>query len=83
MGYIYLGPADACVLRQQVVASIVKYRPQPAARRFFGGLMSYDCRRNVAFACPGHQGGQFYRKSPRGQLFFRHFRRDDLPQRSV
>ena len=40
---------------------------------FFGGLMSYDAEANVAFACPGHQGGQFYRKSPAGQLFFKHF----------
>jgi ornithine decarboxylase len=27
----------------------------------------------IAFDCPGHQGGQFYRKSPPGQLFFKHF----------
>ena len=40
---------------------------------FFGGLMAYDGEANVAFACPGHQGGQFYRKSPAGQLFFKHF----------
>jgi ornithine decarboxylase len=40
---------------------------------FFGGLMAYDGEANIAFACPGHQGGQFYRKSPAGQLFFKHF----------
>lgn len=28
---------------------------------------------NISFACPGHQGGEFYRKSPAGQLFFKHF----------
>jgi len=28
---------------------------------------------HVAFDCPGHQGGQFYRKSPAGQLFFKYF----------
>ena len=40
---------------------------------FFGGLMAYDAEANVSFACPGHQGGEFYRKSPAGQLFFKHF----------
>ena len=35
--------------------------------------MAYDREANVAFDCPGHQGGQFYRKSPAGQLFFKHF----------
>jgi arginine/lysine/ornithine decarboxylase len=40
---------------------------------FFGGLMAYDSEATIAFDCPGHQGGQFYRKSPPGQLFFKHF----------
>ena len=40
---------------------------------FFGGLVSYDTEANIAFDCPGHQGGQFFRKSPAGQLFFHHF----------
>ena len=35
--------------------------------------MAYDAEANVSFACPGHQGGEFYRKSPAGQLFFKHF----------
>ena len=35
--------------------------------------MAYDGEANIAFACPGHQGGQFYRKSAAGQLFFKHF----------
>ena len=35
--------------------------------------MAYDVEANIAFDCPGHQGGQFYRKSPAGQLFFKHF----------
>src|SRR4051812_26007975 len=40
---------------------------------FFGGLMAYDSEANIAFDCPGHQGGQFYRKSPAGQIFFKYF----------
>jgi arginine/lysine/ornithine decarboxylase len=36
-------------------------------------MMAYDAEANISFACPGHQGGEFYRKSPAGQLFFKHF----------
>jgi ornithine decarboxylase len=71
-GYIYLGQQTPAFYAKQVVASIVEYgmRLLPP---FFGGLMAYDAEANVAFDCPGHQGGQFYRKSPAGQLFFKHF----------
>ena len=71
-GYIYLGQQTPAFYAKQVVASIVEYgmRLLPP---FFGGLMAYDGEANIAFDCPGHQGGQFYRKSPAGQLFFKHF----------
>jgi len=71
-GYIYLGQQTPSFYAKQVVASVVKYGLS-LLPPFFGGLMSYDAEANVAFACPGHQGGQFYRKSPAGQLFFKHF----------
>jgi ornithine decarboxylase len=71
-GYIYLGQQTPAFYAKQVVASIVEYG-MSLLPPFFGGLMAYDAEANVAFACPGHQGGQFYRKSPAGQLFFKHF----------
>jgi ornithine decarboxylase len=71
-GYIYLGQQTPAFYAKQVVASLVKYGRE-LLPPFFGGLMAYDGEANVAFACPGHQGGQFYRKSPAGQLFFKHF----------
>jgi ornithine decarboxylase len=71
-GYIYLGQQTPAFYAKQVIASIVKYGLS-LLPPFFGGLMSYDAEANVAFACPGHQGGQFYRKSPAGQLFYKHF----------
>ena len=71
-GYIYLGQQTPAFYAKQVVASIVRYG-LGLLPPFFGGLMAYDSEANVAFDCPGHQGGQFYRKSPAGQLFFRHF----------
>lgn len=37
---------------------------------FFGELKSYVERGNLQFDCPGHQGGQFYRKHPAGRAFY-------------
>ena len=71
-GYIYLGQQTPAFYAKQVVASIIKYG-MSLLPPFFGGLMAYDEAANIAFDCPGHQGGQFYRKSPAGQLFFKHF----------
>jgi ornithine decarboxylase len=71
-GFIYLGQQTPAFYAKQVIASLIKYGRE-LLPPFFGGLMAYDGEANVAFDCPGHQGGQFYRKSPAGQLFFKHF----------
>jgi ornithine decarboxylase len=71
-GYIYLGQQTPAFYAKQVVASVIKYGLS-LLPPFFAGLMSYDAEAEVAFTCPGHQGGQFYRKSPAGQLFVKHF----------
>jgi len=71
-GYIYLGQQTPAFYAKQVVASVVEYG-MSLLPPFFGGLAAYDAEANVAFDCPGHQGGQFYRKSPAGQLFYKHF----------
>ena len=71
-GYIYLGQQTPGFYAKQVVASVIEYGTS-LLPPFFGGLMAYDAGANVAFDCPGHQGGQFYRKSPAGQLFFKYF----------
>ncbi len=71
-GYIYLGQQTPGFYAKQVIASVVEYG-MSLLPPFFGGLMAYDAEANISFACPGHQGGQFYRKSPAGQLFFKHF----------
>jgi ornithine decarboxylase len=71
-GYIYLGQQTPAFYAKQIVASVVKYGTS-LLPPFFGGLVAYDADANVAFDCPGHQGGQFYRKSPAGQIFFKHF----------
>jgi ornithine decarboxylase len=71
-GYIYLGQQSPSFYAKQVVASVVHYG-MSLLPPFFGKLMAYDGKATIAFDCPGHQGGQFYRKSPAGQLFFKHF----------
>src|SRR5512145_2776553 len=71
-GFIYLGQQTPGYYAKQVIASVIDYG-MSLLPPFFGGLMAYDGEANIAFACPGHQGGQFYRKSPAGQLFFKHF----------
>ncbi|MEI6002871.1 ornithine decarboxylase [Paraburkholderia bengalensis] len=71
-GYIYLGQQTPAFYAKQIAASLVKYG-MSLLPPFFGGLVAYDAEANIAFDCPGHQGGQFYRKSPAGQLFFKHF----------
>ena len=71
-GCIFLGQQTPSFYAKQITASIVDYG-MSLLPPFFGGLMAYDAKANVSFACPGHQGGEFYRKSPAGQLFFKHF----------
>ncbi len=71
-GFVYLGQQTPAFYAKQIVASLVNYG-KTLLPPFFGGLMAYDGEANIAFDCPGHQGGQFYRKSPAGQLFFKYF----------
>ena len=70
-GFIYLGKQTPSYYVRQVITSISEYG-NSLMSPFFGGMMAYDWEANIAFDCPGHQGGQFYRKSPAGQMFFKH-----------
>ena len=67
------------VLRQAGLASLTSYG-MSLLPPFFGGLMAYDSEAKISFACPGHQGGEFYRKSPAGPALLQALRRADLPQ---
>jgi len=71
-GFVYLGQQTPTFYAKQIVSSAVNYG-KSLLPPFFGGMMAYDGEANIAFDCPGHQGGQFYRKSPAGQLFFKYF----------
>ncbi|WP_324764887.1 ornithine decarboxylase (plasmid) [Sinorhizobium meliloti] len=71
-GFVYLGQQTPAFYAKQIISSLVNYG-KTLLPPFFGGLMAYDGEANIAFDCPGHQGGQFYRKSATGQLFFKYF----------
>ncbi|MCP3129461.1 ornithine decarboxylase SpeF [Shewanella sp. KJ2020] len=57
---------------KQVETAINKYE-QALLPPFFGTLKKYVEMGNSTFACPGHQGGQFFRKHPVGRQFFDFF----------
>lgn len=40
---------------------------------FFNVLSEYSRRGNLAFACPGHQGGQYFLKHPAGKAMYEFF----------
>ncbi|MBN6359831.1 MULTISPECIES: ornithine decarboxylase [Providencia] len=40
---------------------------------FFARMMDYAAGHNVTFACPGHQGGQFFRRHPTGEQFYQFY----------
>lgn len=54
---------------KQVETAVDKYE-QALLPPFFGTLKKYVEMGNSTFACPGHQGGQFFRKHPVGRQFF-------------
>ena len=57
---------------KQVETAIKKYE-QALLPPFFDTLKKYVEMGNSTFACPGHQGGQFFRKHPVGRQFFDFF----------
>lgn len=40
---------------------------------FFKTLKAYGERGNIQFDCPGHQGGQYFRKDPAGYQFYKFY----------
>ncbi|QYJ86407.1 ornithine decarboxylase SpeF [Shewanella mesophila] len=57
---------------KQVETAVKKYE-EGLLPPFFGTLKKYVEMGNSTFACPGHQGGQFFRKHPVGRQFFDFF----------
>lgn len=71
-GVIQLGRGNEEYYGRQVTTALTQYEsklPPP----FFGALQQYVGIGNAQFDCPGHQGGQFYRKHPAGRQFYEFF----------
>lgn len=66
---------------KRLLAAVQKYATS-LMTPFFGALMQYDFDANRTWACPGHQGGQFFMRHPVGRLFYDHMGesvfRDDI-----
>lgn len=60
---------DAVLYSRQIEAAATKYE-EAALPPFFKRLSEYVEEGNSQFDCPGHQGGEFYRKHPAGRYFY-------------
>jgi len=70
-GYIYLDHETPAFSAKETIFALERYAAS-LKPPFFGALMDYDYEGNQMWACPGHQGGAFYRRSPAGRLFVEH-----------
>lgn len=66
-GIITLGEANKAFYNAQVEVAASEY--QKSVTAFFSTLKKYVEMKNSTFACPGHQGGEFFRKHPAGRQF--------------
>lgn len=60
---------DHALYNHEIEAAAAQYEKK-ALPPFFGSLKSYVNRGNLQFDCPGHQGGQYFRKHPAGRAFY-------------
>ncbi|WP_035340293.1 ornithine decarboxylase, partial [Dickeya sp. DW 0440] len=65
--WLYLDTDGEHALQLEKAAAEYQARLLPP---FFDTLAKYVGMRNTTFACPGHQGGAFFRKHPAGRQFF-------------
>ena len=67
-GVFQYGNANREYYSRQLEAAALKYE-RGLRPPFFSALMDYVKQGNSAFDCPGHQGGQFFRRHPTGSQF--------------
>lgn len=60
---------DRTLYKRELESAASNYE-QKVLPPFFGTLKNYVERGNLQFDCPGHQGGQYYRKHPAGRAFY-------------
>ena len=71
-GVIDLNVQSLPYYARQINEAAIKYESN-VLPPFFDKIMKYVDMGNSAFDCPGHQGGQFYRRHPAGKQFFDFF----------
>ena len=67
-GVFQYGNANREYYGRQLEAAALKYE-RGLRPPFFSALTDYVKQGNSAFDCPGHQGGQFFRRHPAGNQF--------------
>ena len=67
-GVFQYGNANREYYSRQLEAAALKYE-RGLRPPFFSALVDYVKQGNSAFDCPGHQGGQFFRRHPTGSQF--------------
>ena len=60
---------NATLYRREIDRAASKYE-DAALPPFFKQLVQYTDHGNLQFDCPGHQGGQYFRKSPAGRQYY-------------
>lgn len=63
---------DYRLYNRQIEAAATKYENN-VLPPFFKTLKAYVERGNIQFDCPGHQGGQYFRKHPAGNEFYKFY----------
>ena len=80
-GVLVAGLESRDFYKKTFLTSVEEY-VQGLLTPFFGKLLEYDYDGNRSWACPGHQGGQMFKRHPVGRLFFEHMGenifRDDI-----
>ncbi|WP_369789737.1 ornithine decarboxylase SpeF [Rouxiella sp. WC2420] len=71
-GVFALADANQAFYAAQLEAAADEYE-QGLFPPFFDTLKKYVEMENSTFACPGHQGGEFFRRHPAGRQFFEFF----------
>jgi ornithine decarboxylase len=71
-GVFALADANQAFYAAQLEAAAAEYE-QGLFPPFFDTLKKYVEMENSTFACPGHQGGEFFRRHPAGRQFFEFF----------
>jgi ornithine decarboxylase len=80
-GYVFLAEESPEFIARNLVSRLKQYA-ETLKTPFFGALVDYAEEGNQLWACPGHNGGVFYNRSPIGRIFVEHLGeaifRDDL-----